>query len=102
MIDIAGVLANLLWILGLATLLAAWSFSYYEAQRTQQRVRDVFQRPGYAWALTVGLTLFCAGMAATEDRLWAQILWGLLMLAFPGEAFWRQRATHAADNAPHA
>ncbi len=85
MINWWGVASNALWILGLALLLAAWSLAYYEAQRTGGRVRECFSRPGYGWALTVGIVLFCAGLAATEYRLWARVLWGMLGLAFLAE-----------------
>jgi hypothetical protein len=82
MIDWWGVFSNALWVLGLSVLLAAWSMAYYEAQRTGQKTLELLGTRGYSWVVMVGLVLFCAGLAATEDRLWAQILWGLLGVAF--------------------
>jgi hypothetical protein len=42
-----GLLANGLWLLGLALLLATWSLAYDEGQRFERRVgrRDVLLRP---------------------------------------------------------
>jgi hypothetical protein len=80
-----GLLANGLWVLGLALLLATWSLAYDEGQRSGRRVGAVLRRRGYAQATTVGLLLFCAGLAATETRWWARLLWLLLGLAFAVE-----------------
>ena len=82
MIDWWGVFSNFLWVLGLSVLLAAWSMAYYEAQRSEKKTLQFLGQGGYSWAVTVGLVLFCAGLALTEDRLWAQILWGILGIAF--------------------
>lgn len=87
MIPWGGLLANGLWLLGLALLLATWSLAYDEGQRSGRRVRAVFRRRRYARASTVGLLLFCAGLAATETRWWARLLWLLLGLAFAVEGF---------------
>ncbi|MCD4738871.1 MAG: hypothetical protein K8R89_06390 [Anaerolineae bacterium] len=91
MIDWYGVCANSLWIGGLSVLLAVWSMAYYESQRTGQRIRAVWDSLGYRWAITVGLLLFCGGLAATDKRLWAQLLWGLLGMAFIVEQLVWQR-----------
>jgi hypothetical protein len=90
MIDWWGVFSNALWILGLAVLLAAWSMAYYEAQVGGVKVREIFSQTGYSWTLTVGLMLFCAGLAATEHRWWARILWGLLGVGFLVDQLWRR------------
>ena len=81
MIDWWGVFANTLWIAGLAVLLAVWSLGYYEGQRFSRPVRRVLAQQGYALSLTIGWVLFCAGMVATESRLWARVLWGGLGVA---------------------
>ena len=82
MIDWWGVFSNSLWVLGLSVLLAAWSMAYYEAQRFDRKTLQLLGEGGYSWAVTIGLVLFCVGLAATEDRLWARILWGVLGVAF--------------------
>ncbi|HQE91778.1 MAG TPA: hypothetical protein PLH19_03275 [Anaerolineae bacterium] len=80
MIDVWGVFSNFLWILGLAVLLAVWSYASYEAGRSKQKVRHKLNEMGYALALDAGMVLFLAGMVATEDRWWARGLWIVLGL----------------------
>ncbi len=97
MIDWRGVFANILWIAGLAVLLAAWSLGYYEGQRSQHPVRRVLAQQGYALTLTVGWVLFCAGMVATESRLWVQVLWGGLGVALIVERALEWRSAPAGN-----
>jgi hypothetical protein len=89
MIDVWGVFTNSLWILGLAVLLAVWSYASYEANRRKQKVRHITREQGYALALNAGMVLFLAGMATTEDRGWARGLWIVLGLGVIAESVWR-------------
>jgi len=89
MIDVWGVFSNSLWILGLAVLLAVWSYASYEAGRRKQRIRHVTHEFGYALALNAGMVLFLAGMATTEDRWWARVLWIVIGLGVIAESVWR-------------
>ncbi|MGC9398276.1 MAG: hypothetical protein ACP5HM_03990 [Anaerolineae bacterium] len=100
MIDWWGVFSNSLWVLGLSVLLAAWSMAYYDARRTNRKTLQLLGEGAYSWAVTVGLMLFCAGLALTEDRLWAQILWGVLGLAFLVDQVlrWQNAKTTASDD----
>ena len=91
MIDWWGVFSNFLWVLGLSVLLAAWSMAYYEAHRSDKKTLQFLGQGGYSWTVTVGLVLFCAGLVAMEDRLWAQILWGILGVAFIADQVLRWR-----------
>lgn len=89
MIDVWGVFSNSLWILGLAVLLAVWSYASYEAGRSKQKMRHKLNELGYALALDAGMVLFIAGMATTEDREWARGLWIVLGLGVIAEGVWR-------------
>lgn len=89
MIDVWGVFSNALWILGLAVLLAVWSYAAYEAGRRKCKVRHVTNELGYALALNAGMVLFLAGMATTEDRWWARVLWIVIGLGVIAESVWR-------------
>ncbi len=89
MIDIWGVFSNSLWILGLAVLLAVWSYASYQAGRSKRKVRRKLNELGYALALDAGMLLFLAGMVTTEDRWWARVLWIVLSLAVIAEGAWR-------------
>jgi hypothetical protein len=72
------VAADGLWVLGLATLLAAVSWAIWEAGRGESGLRATLRRPGVRAGLDVGLLLFCAGLAATSGRWWERAVWGVL------------------------
>lgn len=72
------VIKNGLWILGLSILLAAWSYARYAAFEAHVKTRVKLNEPKYALIVDLGLLLFVAGMAATETRWWAIVLWILL------------------------
>jgi hypothetical protein len=74
-IDVWSVVRNGLWVVGLSVLLAAWSWARYAAQKAGVKTRDKLAEPWYALALDFGLSLFLAGMAATEERWWARLMW---------------------------
>lgn len=89
MIDVWGVIANGLWVLGLSTILAVWSVASYEASRTRRKTRQVLDTFNYALAVDAGLLLFLIGMVTTEDRWWARLLWVALGAVVIAEAVWR-------------
>ena len=82
MIDFANVAANALWVLGLALLLAVWSYARYEAHRVGIKTRKMLERLRYSLWINAGLLLFVAGMALTEHRWWARGLWILVGVGF--------------------
>ncbi len=79
MIDLRGLIANALWIAGLALLLAALSWASWAADVMGQRFRATWGRPGVQQVAHLGLALFSAGLAATARTWWEQALWALLM-----------------------
>lgn len=84
MIDWYGVLRNALWIVGLATALAA--FSYTDWQRSLQTpkpsLRQALGSAGFQAAFSLGMVLFCAGLALGSDRVWEIVAWAVLGLLF--------------------
>jgi glucan phosphoethanolaminetransferase (alkaline phosphatase superfamily) len=70
--------SNILWIFGLALLLAAWSSSYYESHLAEIPVFERLRSPKYDVVITLGLVLICAGLAAIDTRWWARLIWILL------------------------
>ena len=78
MLDFGMIIRNGLWILGLAVLLAVWSYARYSAIRQGVRTRQMMSEFRYAFPADIGLLLFVAGMALTEPRSWARILWLIL------------------------
>lgn len=87
MIDVWGVVANGVWIVGLAVLLAALSWASWVASVEGGRFRTVLGRPGIQRALGLGLVLFCAGLAATGRTWWERALWGGLSALFAAQAW---------------
>ncbi len=103
MIDLWGVFSNFLWILGLAVLLATWSYATYEAKISDKKVGEKFDELGYALSLDVGLLLFCAGLAATEHRWWARLIWigmGIAILVEGGMRIVAHRRAADDDDIP--
>jgi hypothetical protein len=88
-IDIQSVILNGLWILGLSVILATWSYARYTAYRGGLKTRAKLNELRYVLALDAGLLLFIAGMAATEDRWWALLLWILIGIGVLIEAGYR-------------
>jgi hypothetical protein len=96
MIDVWGVAANSLWILGLSVLLATLSWASWAASEEKVRFRVALARPGIQQALNLGLFLFCAGLAATGRAWWERVLWGLLAAAWVVQAWLAGRRTKIA------
>jgi hypothetical protein len=97
-IDIWGVVANSLWILGLAVLLAAFSWARWVASTEGNRLRVVLKQPRTRQTLNLGLFLFCAGLAATSRAWWERILWGLLAAAWVFQAWTVRTSVRRAKN----
>jgi H+/Cl- antiporter ClcA len=70
------------WIVGLAVILSALGFAYYEAAEVGERLRERWRLPGYQRAVNAGLMLFCLGMIGSADAIWERVVWGLLTAAF--------------------
>jgi hypothetical protein len=96
-IDVWGVIANSLWILGLAVLLAVLSRAHWIANAEGNRIRGELKRPRTQQALDLGLFLFCAGLAATGRTWWERILWGLLAAVWVFQAWLAERKKRHAD-----
>jgi multisubunit Na+/H+ antiporter MnhB subunit len=71
-----------LWITGLAIVLSAVGFGYYEASQANVKLRERMGRSSYQRAVNGGLVLFCLGMLGSSTAWWERVLWGLLAAAF--------------------
>ena len=101
MINIWDVFFNALWVLGLAVLLAVWSYARYTASVHGVRIRDKLNVLKYALVLNCGLLLFLIGMALTEDRWFAKILWILLGIAVLVESGMRIKQKNTEKTEPN-
>jgi len=97
MAEVWVVVKNGLWILGISILLAAWSYARYAAHEAGIRTRDKLGERKYALVIDAGLILFIAGMAATEQRLWARALWVLLGVSIVVQRVIQARARRPGD-----
>jgi len=88
----AGLVFNGLWVLGAAMILAAFSFSCYEAQRRGERLRVRLAAPGFQLWLLAGLVLIGLGLALIGPRWWERLLWGVFcaMSAWQLWTTWRE------------
>jgi hypothetical protein len=69
------VIANSFWIVGLALLLAAFSYHYDAAQRQGRALRRQLQQRSFTLAAWLSATLVSIGLAGTSDRLWESAIW---------------------------
>jgi hypothetical protein len=90
-IDAVSLVANALWIAGLALLLAVLSWSHWIASTETTRFRLVLDRPRVQMALYIGLALFSAGLAATARSWWERVLWLLLTVWWLAQAWMSTR-----------
>lgn len=83
--------ANSLWIMGAALLLAAFSYHYYEAQRGAVSLRLQLQQPSFLTATWTAMTLVALGLLGTSTRWWEAAIWAILGLASAANAvvYWR-------------
>ena len=77
-IDWAGLAFNALWVLGAAVLLAALSYTYYDAQRRSERLATRLAGSAFQVWLSAGLILISLGLALIGPYWWERVLWGLL------------------------
>jgi len=77
MVEWASLALNGLWVLGVAMILAAFSLSYYEAQRRGEQLWARLAAPGLRLPLAFGLLLISLGRALLGSRWWERVLWGL-------------------------
>ena len=103
MIDWYGVFHNALWVLGLAVALASLSYSDWRRRTSEPRIslRAIVGDPGFQMAFSVGMVLFCAGIALGGAVWWQTLGWALLALAFVWLAFsaWRMMRRERAVQA---
>lgn len=88
MIDWAWVAFTVLWVVGLAFVLATFSFANYLAYHERQRFRQVIARPTLEFVMNLGLALFCLGLVGNAEALWERVLWGILASMFVVQAGW--------------
>ena len=82
LIDWPALARNALWILGLAIVLAALSYTSWLATSRGVRLSRALGWPAFSMPSSAGLLLFSASLAWGAIRPWERILWIILCLAF--------------------
>lgn len=81
MIDWWSVITNSFWILGLAVLLAAFSYSYWLGGQQGTTLRQQLQRPAFLRVFAIALVLVGIGLAGTSQTIWETVLSIVLILS---------------------
>lgn len=84
MINWYNVIANGLWITGLALLLAVISHSRWEARQYNRPWKQVLSAARWQRRLDLAMAFFTAGLCATAATWYEQGIWGLLCLIYVG------------------
>ena len=74
------VVANSFWIIGLAILLAAFSYHYDQAQRRRRPLRVQLRQRSFVGAAWIATTLVAVGLAGTSNAVWEAIIWSIFAL----------------------
>ncbi len=100
LIDWVGVAKNALWIMGLAVMLAAFSYTDWWAATHQERLRSALGAPRFQTPFNLGLTIFAAGLASTSSAWWEIGAWSVLSVLFAWQTFvaWRAGRRPAAES----
>jgi hypothetical protein len=80
MINWWSVITNSFWIVGLALLLAAFSYSYWVAGQEGTTLRRQLERPAFLRLFTVALVLVGIGLAGTSQSVLETALAVLLII----------------------
>jgi len=93
MIDWYALFANALWVIGLAVVLAAISWSFYAASRSAVSVRRQLAAPGFNLAASLGMMLVMLGLALQSEALWQIPIWLVMAVIFAYKAWlaWQER-----------
>ena len=84
MIDWSSTVLNMLWILGLAVILAVVSYYRWQAEGV---LRQACRGAAFQVSLAAGVGLFGVGMAAVADSWWRRGIWGVLVLLALGQGW---------------
>ena len=73
-------LFNSCWTVGLALLLASFSYQYRQALYRERSVVRQLQRSSFVAVAWISLALVAVGAAGTSRRTWESALWILLVV----------------------
>lgn len=71
---------NLFWILGLAVILASFSYHYWLAGEEKRPLKVQLNQPSFQKPFWVGILLISIGLAGTSERTWEIGIWTIFAL----------------------
>ena len=74
------VIINSFWILGLAILLATFSYHYWLAGEENRRLRDQLNHPTFQRIYWLSFVFIGIGLAGTSQKAWEMIVWIIFIL----------------------
>ena len=74
MIDYPQLVANALWVVGLAIILTALSFAKFESGQRSEKLLNILKDPGFALGIYFGFVLICLGFILKDSRWLIRIL----------------------------
>lgn len=74
------IIINSFWIIGLAILLAAFSYHYWLAHEENRRLRDQLNQPTFQQLYWLSFVLVGIGLAGTSQKTWEMIIWMIFTL----------------------
>lgn len=77
-IDWVSLLFHVSWIVGLAVILAAFSYNHWQANQQQHPLRQQLRTPAFIQPLWIGFVLITIGLSGTSQTTWEAIIWGIL------------------------
>jgi len=80
MIDWQSVIFNSFWILGLAIMLAAFSYHYWLAGQERRQLRLQLSQRGFLQPIWFGLFLIGIGLIGTSQKSWEMVIWSAVTL----------------------
>jgi len=96
MIDGLNIFFNALWILGLAIILAAFSYSTWRVSQHDLELRCVLNGFAFQILLSLGLMLVSLALALLTEMWWERLIW-LVFVGIFAFQIWstRKRASDA-------
>jgi len=79
-IEWTNVFFNSLWVLGLAIILAAISYTYWEAQQKETSFRQLLSRPAFEIWFWISALLINMGLVGTSGSVWETAVWIIFTL----------------------
>jgi hypothetical protein len=95
MINWLQLIFHLLWICGLALILAAFSYADWLAHVRGVRTRHLLGSPTFQRPLSIGLALISLGLIFLSRSWLEQIIWAILAVLVARQAWglWRDRSS---------